>query len=61
MPFSSLAERKDISCVLCGAAGLGIQTVEDMLAKVVAEIGLCVFGTREYMSRSQGRKQLTLS
>ena len=59
MPFSSFAERKDISCVLCGAAGLGIQTVEDMLAKVVAEIGLCVFGTREYMSRVRGGNNST--
>ena len=46
--------RKDISIVLCGAAGQGIQTVEALLTKTLKKSGFYVFATREYMSRVRG-------
>ncbi|MHA2182861.1 MAG: 2-oxoacid:acceptor oxidoreductase subunit alpha [Promethearchaeota archaeon] len=45
---------KDISIVLCGAAGQGIQTVEELLTKTLKRTGYHVFATREYMSRVRG-------
>ena len=45
---------KDISIVLCGAAGQGIQTVESLLTKTLKKSGFYVFATREYMSRVRG-------
>jgi 2-oxoglutarate ferredoxin oxidoreductase subunit alpha len=45
---------KDISIVLCGAAGQGIQTVEVLLTKTLKRSGYHVFATREYMSRVRG-------
>jgi len=45
---------KDISIVLCGAAGQGIQTVEALLTKTLKKTGYHVFATREYMSRVRG-------
>ncbi|GAB1428327.1 hypothetical protein MASR2M17_17570 [Aminivibrio sp.] len=59
MHFSSLEGRTDLSCVFCGAAGLGIQTVEDLLARVIVNEGLYVFGSREYMSRVRGGSNST--
>ncbi len=59
MLFSSLEGRREISCVFCGAAGLGIQTVEDLLARVIVNEGLYVFGSREYMSRVRGGSNST--
>jgi len=47
-------DRKDISIVLCGAAGQGIQTVEALLTKTLKRTGYNVFATREYMSRVRG-------
>ena len=44
----------DISIVLCGAAGQGIQTVETLLTKTLKKSGFNVFATREYMSRVRG-------
>ena len=44
----------DISIVLCGAAGQGIQTVEALLTKTLKKSGFYVFATREYMSRVRG-------
>ncbi|MHA2121049.1 MAG: 2-oxoacid:acceptor oxidoreductase subunit alpha [Promethearchaeota archaeon] len=44
----------DISIVLCGAAGQGIQTVEALLTKTLKKTGYHVFATREYMSRVRG-------
>jgi 2-oxoglutarate ferredoxin oxidoreductase subunit alpha len=45
---------QDISIVLCGAAGQGIQTVETLLTQTLKKSGLNVFATREYMSRVRG-------
>ena len=59
MLFPFPREVKEVSCVLCGAAGLGIQTVEDMLARIVVDSGFSVFGSREYMSRVRGGNNST--
>jgi 2-oxoglutarate ferredoxin oxidoreductase subunit alpha len=45
---------KDVSIVLCGAAGQGIATVEALFTKILKKSGLNVFSTREYMSRVRG-------
>lgn len=46
--------KDDISIVLCGAAGQGVQTVETLLTKTLKKSGFFVFATREYMSRVRG-------
>lgn len=43
-----------ISIVLCGEAGQGIQTIENVLAKVLKLAGYNVYATKEYMSRVRG-------
>ncbi len=50
----SLEDKEDISIVLCGAAGQGIQTVEQFLTHVLQEDGYNVAATKEYMSRVRG-------
>ena len=52
--MENLVEKEDISLVLCGAAGQGIQTVEELLTKTLKKSGYNVFATREYMSRVRG-------
>jgi 2-oxoglutarate ferredoxin oxidoreductase subunit alpha len=47
-------KRKDISIVLCGPAGMGIQTVEFLLTRILKLAGCNVFATKEYMSRVRG-------
>ena len=47
-------KKDNISLVLCGAAGQGIQTVEELLTKTLKKSGYYVFATREYMSRVRG-------
>jgi 2-oxoglutarate ferredoxin oxidoreductase subunit alpha len=44
----------DISIVLVGAAGQGIETVADFMARTLKLSGYCVFVTREFMSRIRG-------
>jgi len=46
--------RKDLSIVLCGQAGQGIQTVEYLLTRIFKLTGYNVFATKEYMSRVRG-------
>jgi len=46
--------RKDLSIVLCGQAGQGIQTVEHLLTRIFKLAGYNVFATKEYMSRVRG-------
>ncbi|MFW9993280.1 MAG: 2-oxoacid:acceptor oxidoreductase subunit alpha [Candidatus Odinarchaeota archaeon] len=46
--------KNDISIVLSGAAGQGIQTVEDLLTRVLKRSGSHVFSTGEFMSRVRG-------
>ncbi len=50
----------DISIVLCGEAGQGIQTVENILVRAVKNSGCNVFSTKEYMSRVRGGMNSTL-
>ncbi|MFO7676849.1 MAG: 2-oxoacid:acceptor oxidoreductase subunit alpha [Thermoplasmatota archaeon] len=49
----------DISIVLCGEAGQGIQTVEQLFTKIVKKSGFNVFSTKEYMSRVRGGSNST--
>ena len=46
--------KEDISIVLCGRAGQGIQTIEVVLTKILKQSGYNVFATKEYMSRVRG-------
>ena len=46
--------KDDLSIVLCGAAGQGIQTIEEMLTHILKQAGQHVFATKEYMSRVRG-------
>jgi len=46
--------RNDLSIVLCGQAGQGIQTVEYLLTRIFKLAGYNVFATKEYMSRIRG-------
>ncbi len=49
----------DVSLVLCGAAGQGVQTVERILVKLAKAAGYHVFASREYMSRVRGGSNST--
>jgi 2-oxoglutarate ferredoxin oxidoreductase subunit alpha len=51
---------KDISIVLCGEAGQGIQTVQKLLSSIMKLSGLNVFSTKEFMSRIRGGSNSTL-
>lgn len=50
---------RDVSLVLCGAAGQGVQTVEQMVVKLAKAAGFHVFASREYMSRVRGGNNST--
>jgi len=52
--------KEDVSIVLCGAAGQGIQTVEHILTQTLKLSGYHVFSTEEYMSRIRGGSNSTL-
>ncbi|MEQ8187181.1 MAG: 2-oxoacid:acceptor oxidoreductase subunit alpha [Candidatus Eremiobacterota bacterium] len=43
-----------LSIVICGQAGQGIQTIEDILSRAAKNSGYNVFATKEYMSRIRG-------
>ncbi len=49
----------DVSIVLCGGAGQGIQTVEQLLSPMLKRSGYHVFATKEYMSRVRGGSNST--
>ncbi len=51
--------KKDISIVICGEAGQGIQTVESILIQAVKFGGYHVCSTKEYMSRVRGGENST--
>ena len=54
------AQKKDeVSVVLCGEAGQGIQTAEQILARFLKLSGFHVFATKEYMSRVRGGSNST--
>ncbi len=52
-------DKKDVSIVLCGQAGQGIQTVERILVRLLKLSGFHVFATKEYMSRVRGGNNST--
>ena len=54
MGKESSGQPNDISIVLCGQAGMGIQTVESLLTRILKLAGYNVFATKEYMSRIRG-------
>ena len=59
--MSMLSEKKsDISIVLCGQAGQGIQTVEKLFTRIMKDVGYNFFATKEYMSRVRGGMNSTL-
>lgn len=49
----------DISIVIGGAAGQGVQTVETLLMQVLKREGYFVFASKEYMSRIRGGSNST--
>lgn len=49
-----ISKMKDITIVLCGQAGQGVQTVEELLTHAFSSAGFNVFSTKEYMSRVRG-------
>lgn len=55
-----MARGNDYSIVLTGQAGMGIQTVEQLLMQVFKLAGLHIFATKEYMSRVRGGMNSTL-
>ncbi len=46
--------KDEISIVICGEAGQGIQTVETLLIEALKSAGFYIFCTKEYMSRVRG-------
>lgn len=50
----SFGNGHDISVVLCGQAGMGIQAVESMLTRILKAAGHNVSASKEYMSRVRG-------
>ena len=49
----------DVSIVLCGEAGQGIQTIEHLMTQTLKLSGYNVFSTQEYMSRIRGGNNST--
>jgi len=54
MPGKGATETNDVTIVVGGQAGQGIQTIEYILARVLKRCGFNVFSTKEYMSRIRG-------
>jgi len=59
MGNSILKKTEAISIVLCGEAGHGIQTVEQILTRLLKLSGFHIFATKEYMSRVRGGSNST--
>lgn len=51
--------KNDISIVLCGEAGQGVQTIEVVLTRLLKRAGYHVCATKEYMSRVRGGSNST--
>jgi 2-oxoglutarate ferredoxin oxidoreductase subunit alpha len=51
--------KDDVSLVICGAAGQGIQTIEYFLVRIFKQSQFNIFSTREYMSRIRGGSNST--
>ncbi|PZM80071.1 MAG: 2-oxoacid:acceptor oxidoreductase subunit alpha [Candidatus Margulisiibacteriota bacterium] len=56
---ADVPNNNDISIVLCGEAGQGIQTIEQIFTKLLKASGYNVFATKEYMSRIRGGSNST--
>jgi len=54
-----MEKKSEISIVLSGAAGQGVQAVEHILTRVAKDSGFHVFATKEYMSRVRGGNNST--
>ncbi len=52
-------KKDDVSIVLCGPAGQGIQTVEMLMIHIFKNSELNLFATKEYMSRVRGGSNST--
>lgn len=52
-------ELSDLSLVIAGEAGQGIQTIESILMHVLKKAGFHVYATKEYMSRVRGGSNST--
>lgn len=59
MDETRMSKKDDISIVLCGEAGQGIQTVERILVHVLKRSRFHVYATKEYMSRVRGGSNST--
>ncbi len=57
--MSEFLFKEDVSIVICGEAGQGIQTVESILVQAVKLGGYNVFSSKEYMSRVRGGENST--
>lgn len=55
----NVEERHDVSITLSAAAGLGVQTAEDLARRILSTAGFFVFSSREYMSRVRGGNNST--
>lgn len=51
--------KNEVSIVLSGEAGQGIQTIEELLTYILKREGYYVFATKEYMSRIRGGSNST--
>ncbi len=49
----------EVTISFCAAAGLGLQTAEDLSRQFLSKAGFYVFSTREYMSRVRGGNNST--
>jgi len=54
------AVKREVSIVLSGEAGQGIQSIETILIKIIKQSGYNVFATKEYMSRVRGGVNATM-
>jgi len=57
--MSNDSSREDVSIVISGEAGQGIQTVEAILVQAIKMGGYHVFSSKEYMSRVRGGENST--
>lgn len=54
MGFSIPKSGHDLSLVICGSAGQGLQSLETLITRLALSSGYHVFSTKEYMSRVRG-------
>lgn len=54
MGFSLPQDSVDLSLVICGSAGQGLQSLESLLTRLALPAGYNIFSTQEYMSRIRG-------